>query len=129
MRLRTFALVSLIIVAAFVGANITSWKLPYPMPEDAQEGKAVWQKHNCVSCHTLFGNGGYVGDDMTNILKRRTAEDVQRYLTNPPVMRPNREHLHPPLEPGEAEFLTSYLRFVGDIPTLGWPPEPREAKQ
>ncbi len=30
------------------------------------EGKLVWQKYNCQSCHQLFGLGGYLGPDLTN---------------------------------------------------------------
>ncbi|MDL5051480.1 cytochrome c [Oscillatoria amoena NRMC-F 0135] len=26
----------------------------------------LWQKHNCQSCHQLFGLGGYLGPDLTN---------------------------------------------------------------
>ncbi len=129
LRLRTFAWIILLLVGAFLGANITSWKLPYTMPENAREGKTVWQKNNCISCHALFGNGGYVGNDLTKLLERRSEDEVLNYLTDPPVMRPNREHLHPALETADAEALISYLKFLGDIPTLGWPPEPREVRE
>jgi nitric oxide reductase subunit C len=33
----------------------------------AAEGKLVWQRHNCQSCHQLYGLGGYLGPDLTNI--------------------------------------------------------------
>lgn len=29
--------------------------------------RLVWQKYNCQSCHQLFGLGGYLGPDITNI--------------------------------------------------------------
>lgn len=29
-------------------------------------GKMLWQKHNCQSCHQLYGLGGYLGPDLTN---------------------------------------------------------------
>lgn len=99
------------------------------MPEDAREGKTVWQEHNCISCHTLFGNGGYVGDDLTKLLERWSEDEVINYLTDPPVMRPNRERLHPALETADAKAITGYFKFIRDIPTLGWPPEPREVKE
>jgi nitric oxide reductase subunit C len=42
------------------------------MPEDfdskvASEGRLVWQKYNCQSCHQLYGLGGYLGPDLTYI--------------------------------------------------------------
>lgn len=33
----------------------------------ASEGRIVWQKYNCQSCHQLYGLGGYLGPDLTNI--------------------------------------------------------------
>ncbi len=35
--------------------------------ENASEGRIVWQKNNCQSCHQLYGLGGYLGPDLTNI--------------------------------------------------------------
>jgi len=35
--------------------------------EQAANGRLVWQKYNCQSCHQLYGLGGYLGPDLTNI--------------------------------------------------------------
>jgi putative heme-binding domain-containing protein len=35
-----------------------------PRPEDASHGRAVFAK-TCAQCHTLFGEGGKVGPDLT----------------------------------------------------------------
>jgi len=35
--------------------------------EAASKGRLVWQKYNCQSCHQLYGLGGYLGPDLTNI--------------------------------------------------------------
>ncbi len=34
----------------------------------AQNGELVWQKYNCQSCHQMYGLGGYLGPDLTNVL-------------------------------------------------------------
>lgn len=34
----------------------------------AQKGELVWQKYNCQSCHQMYGLGGYLGPDLTNII-------------------------------------------------------------
>jgi nitric oxide reductase subunit C len=36
--------------------------------EKAVEGRIVWQKYNCQSCHQLYGLGGYLGPDLTNVV-------------------------------------------------------------
>ncbi len=33
----------------------------------ASEGRLVWQKYNCQSCHQFYGLGGYLGTDLTNV--------------------------------------------------------------
>ncbi len=34
----------------------------------AQQGELVWQKYNCQSCHQMYGLGGYLGPDLTNVI-------------------------------------------------------------
>jgi len=38
------------------------------MTEDAQAGKLLFQKYNCTACHQLYGLGGYMGPDLTNMM-------------------------------------------------------------
>lgn len=34
---------------------------------DAVQGKRVFQAYNCMGCHTIVGNGAYLGPDLTDI--------------------------------------------------------------
>ena len=36
----------------------------------SSEGRLVWQKYNCQSCHQLYGLGGYLGPDLTNVISQ-----------------------------------------------------------
>ena len=36
----------------------------------ADQGKRLFQAYNCMGCHTLVGNGGYLGPDLTGEYKR-----------------------------------------------------------
>lgn len=36
----------------------------------AIEGKYLFQKYNCSSCHQIYGLGGYIGPDLTNAVSR-----------------------------------------------------------
>jgi len=40
-------------------------------------GKVLWQKNNCVSCHSLVGLGGHIGPDLTNVY----SEKGEGYIT------------------------------------------------
>jgi len=34
---------------------------------NALKGQTLWQENNCWTCHQLYGLGGYLGPDLTNI--------------------------------------------------------------
>ena len=36
------------------------------------EGKAIFEQHNCESCHQLFGLGGYLGPELTTVISDPT---------------------------------------------------------
>jgi nitric oxide reductase subunit C len=38
------------------------------LSKEVADGKMVWQKYNCQSCHQIFGLGGYLGPDLTNLM-------------------------------------------------------------
>src|SRR5688572_24774030 len=62
----------LLIVAVFAVYNLTIYKtagdeFTQPLPIRAIAGKNLWQTYNCNSCHQLYGLGGYLGPDLTNV--------------------------------------------------------------
>lgn len=42
--------------------NVASQATPDPVL-----GKMIWQKKNCSACHQLYGLGGFLGPDLTNV--------------------------------------------------------------
>ncbi len=42
----------------------------------ASNGRIVWQKYNCQSCHQLYGLGGYLGPDLTNIFSNPLKGEI-----------------------------------------------------
>lgn len=44
--------------------------------EATAQGRLVWQKYNCQSCHQLYGLGGYLGPDLTNVYSANGKGDV-----------------------------------------------------
>jgi nitric oxide reductase subunit C len=37
------------------------------LSEKGLKGQQLWQRHNCWSCHQIYGLGGYLGPDLTNV--------------------------------------------------------------
>lgn len=44
--------------------------------QKAAEGRLVWQKYNCQACHQMYGLGGYLGPDLTNIISKEGKGEV-----------------------------------------------------
>lgn len=42
------------------------------------EGKQIWNSHQCSICHSIFGLGGHLGPDLTNVSSRQ--DDI--YIRN-----------------------------------------------
>ncbi len=40
---------------------------PIKLSNKAIQGQILWQNNNCWSCHQIYGLGGYLGPDLTNI--------------------------------------------------------------
>ena len=55
----------------------------------ACEGKIVFQKYNCISCHQLYGLGGYLGPDLTNVISAKGAPYVRVITKNGTLKMPN----------------------------------------
>jgi nitric oxide reductase subunit C len=36
--------------------------------DEAAEGRQIFRDKNCIACHQLYGLGGYMGPDLTNVI-------------------------------------------------------------
>jgi ubiquinol-cytochrome c reductase cytochrome b subunit len=55
----------------------------------ALRGKNVYNTYGCMSCHTISGQGGKIGPDLTNELQKgRTRQWIFVQLTNPRIHNP-----------------------------------------
>ncbi len=85
---------------------------------NSQKGKLIFQKYNCIACHQLYGLGGYMGPDLTNVMntKGKGKDYAKAFITSGTAKMPN---FHIP--PEEIELLVSYLEDVsksGVSPTV-----------
>ena len=67
----------LLLGAGFIAYTAFVYKAEVPAgvtaapAEQVAHGKMLWQKHNCSSCHQIYGLGGYLGPDVTNVLSAK----------------------------------------------------------
>ena len=54
-----------------------------PVPGDVKAGEAVYRKEQCSSCHMIFGHGGFLGPDLTDVAASRTVKQLREAITHP----------------------------------------------
>jgi putative heme-binding domain-containing protein len=50
---------------------------------DAKAGEAVYRTSNCGQCHTIRGQGGFAGPDLTVIGGKRSARHLRESIADP----------------------------------------------
>jgi nitric oxide reductase subunit C len=72
-------------------------------------GKQLWQKNNCSACHQLYGLGGYLGPDLTNIISdpKRGRLYTSTFLRSGGATMPN---FH--FTAKDIDAITAYLSYV-----------------
>lgn len=90
-----------------------------------RHGKEIWDSNNCMGCHTLLGEGAYYAPDLTQTYTRRGAEWIRTFMKDPAAMFPGeRKMVKYNFTEQEITDLIEFLKWVGEIDTNGWPPEP-----
>jgi nitric oxide reductase subunit C len=46
-------------------------------------GAAVFQSKGCMNCHSLHGTGGTFGPALDHVGRRKTLDEIGRYITDP----------------------------------------------
>jgi nitric oxide reductase subunit C len=96
---------------------------------DVVAGKALWEHHNCMGCHTLMGEGAYYAPELTKVTQRRDKTFLQAFLKDPEAMFPGERRMpnfH--LSDDEVNQLIAFFDWVGKVDTQGFPPKPRLAQ-
>ncbi len=73
----------------------------------ADEGKLIWQKYNCGACHQLYGLGGYLGPDLTNVYSKKGIPHIHAFLRMGSTIMPDFK-----LTDLEIDCITSFLAEV-----------------
>lgn len=95
-------------------------------------GKAVWEKHSCINCHTLLGEGAYFAPEVGNVLARwggdkdmkGAKETLRAWMKSQPSRVPGRRQMPDfKLTDPEIDDLGAFFEWVGKLNTQNWPPK------
>ncbi len=106
-------------LACLVAAFVVQTTLVYtderqdPLSAAALRGRTLWHENACQVCHQLYGQGGFLGPDLTNAASRVEASTLVSLLTVGSGQMPA---LH--LTDDQIDDLSAYLEAL-DRPDLG----------
>lgn len=100
------------------------------MTESVVAGKALWEKNNCVGCHTLIGEGAYYAPELMNVFQRRGDGDeanfrnyMQGWMAAQPLSEPHRRKMPQfNLTAEEVDNLSDFLIWTSKVNANEWPP-------
>lgn len=89
----------------------TETHISYTEPEKKliDEGKQIFQQYNCISCHQIYGLGGYLGPELTTAWSdpRRGEAYMKAFLKYGGNRMPNYHFTE-----NDIQAILSYLKYV-----------------
>lgn len=95
------------------------------------DGKHVWEKHACINCHSILGEGAYFAPELGNVMTRWGVQDdpdaafemLKGWMeTQPTGIEGRRQMPRFDLSDTEMRNLSDFLLWTNTIDTQGWPP-------
>ena len=107
--------IALSLFAAFIGYSLYVYTAGTRIPqsiafnEQVKAGQQLFQEKNCTACHQLYGLGGYMGPDLTNIISAAGKGSLYAavFIKNGTGKMPN---FH--LTDEEVDDLVAFLKYV-----------------
>jgi nitric oxide reductase subunit C len=101
------------------------------LTESVAAGKHLWEKHACINCHTILGEGAYFAPELGNVMTRwgvnpatpgrlRRAEGWMDAM--PTGIEGRRQMPNFGLTDEEYQNLADFLLWTDTIRAQDWPP-------
>lgn len=79
----------------------------YAVTNSQDKGKLLWQQYNCNACHQVYGLGGYLGPDLTNVYSLRGPDYISAFLQRGTTIMPDFK-----LSKEQIRSMTDYLQCI-----------------
>ena len=129
---------SLFFILIFVGLSVHSHRYIVTVSTDAAgltdevaHGKHLWERHGCVNCHTILGEGAYFAPELGNVMTRWGVEDdpeaafetLKGWMDAMPTgIEGRRQMPNFNLDDEEYRALSEFLLWTNTIRNQDWPP-------
>ena len=101
------------------------------LTENVVRGKRIWERHACINCHTLLGEGAYFAPELGNVWIRYGGPDdpegardaLKAWIRSQPTgIEGRRQMPRFNLSEQELDDLVDFFRWMSTIKTNNWPP-------
>lgn len=129
---------SLFFVLIFIAMTVHSHKYivetstaAAPLTEAVVRGKHVWERHSCINCHTLHGEGAYFAPELGNVMTRwgvvENPESAYQVLkawirAQPTGVKGRRQMPSFEISDEDMRALSEFLIWADKTNTQDWPP-------
>lgn len=105
------------------------------MTPEVVHGHEMWNKNNCMGCHTLMGEGAYYAPELTKVVERRGAAWIDSFLQDTEAFYPGRRRMVKydffdndlvgvEVASKNRADMIAFFDWVGKIDTNGFPKDP-----
>jgi len=101
------------------------------LSESVAAGKHVWEKHACINCHSIMGEGAYFAPEVGNVMTRwgviddpnGAFETLKGWIEAQPTgIEGRRQMPRFNLTDDEIRNLANFLIWADKTDTKNWPP-------
>lgn len=117
--------------AAFIALTVDSFaKIPGLTKSSAitpavAHGKELFDRNNCMGCHTILGEGAYYAPELTKVYARRGDAFIRAMLRDPESMYPGQRRMQKyQFTEQETDDLIAFFKWIGNMDLQGFPPTP-----
>lgn len=103
-----------------------------PVTAGVAGGKHVFEKHACIDCHTILGEGAYYAPELGNVWVRFGGKEdpagardaLKAWMQGQPSGIEGRRQMPQfNLSDKELDDLVDFLKWTSEIDTQNWPPK------
>ena len=96
------------------------------LTEKVARGKALWEKNDCIGCHTLLGEGAYFAPELGNVYERfgKSKEAITGFIKGRPKDGVPGRRSMPQFNFSDADLdaIAEFLKYTSEINAATWPP-------
>jgi len=119
----------------FLGLSYESVSTSIPSKTNADQindavvrGKHIWERNNCMGCHTILGEGAYYAPELTKVYSRKGESYIKTVLMAKEPWAPRgRKMVAYGLSDEEANDVVAFFKWINEMDLNGFPPEPDPA--